>query len=370
MSPTPRELPRLDHVESIAVLRANAMGDYIAAEPALTALRSAAPRAHITLLASAWHLEALAGRPGPVDEVIVLPEVPGGAAVEESDFIAGLRSRRFEIALQMHGGGRNSNPIVGALGASFTAGFQADDAPPLDATLAYQYWQPEVFKWLDVVGLLGVVAQRVRPRFPVIAEDRRAAAESLAMAGVEPDTAYVVIHPGATDPQRRWPAQRFAQVAEALRCMGLQVVVIGTPSEGPVVEEVVRNAPGAVAVSTPDFAALVGVLEGSRLLVGNDSGPRHLAEAVGTATVSIYWCGNVINAGPLSRDRHRVHISWTTHCPQCGRIRVGEPFPPRCYDEISLVSDVRTQSVIRSAEELLGPAGTIHRRCDGRRAAS
>jgi ADP-heptose:LPS heptosyltransferase len=345
------QAPPLTSVESIAVLRANAIGDYLAGEPALTALRTAAPQAHITLLATPWHSAALTGRPGPVDEVVVV-EPPGGNGTDRTGFYREMRARRFDIALQMHGGGRNSNPIVSALGAAFTAGLRAADAPPLDADLAYQYWQPEIFKCLDVVSMVGAAPVRARPEFPVVPADRAAGATALSAAGIDGRDEYVVVHPGATDPRRRWPALRFARVADALASRGAQVAVIGTEDDA--VEEVLRRCPHATAVPTPQFPALVGVLAGASVLVGNDSGPRHLAEAVGTATVSVYWCGNVINAGPLSRDRHRVHISWTTACPRCGRNCVGEPFPPRCYDEISFVRDVPTQSVTRSAEELLG----------------
>lgn len=53
-------------------------------------------------------------------------------------------------------------------------------------------------------------------------------------------------------------------------------------------------------------------------MVGNDSGPRHLAQAVGTPTVGVYWIGNVINAGAIGRTLHRVHFSWVSQCPVCG----------------------------------------------------
>ena len=80
-------LPRYDvepNVRKIAVLRVNGLGDFIAAVPALEALRAAYPAAEIVLLAKDWHAAFLAGRPGPVDRVVVVP--PARGVGEDNDF--------------------------------------------------------------------------------------------------------------------------------------------------------------------------------------------------------------------------------------------------------------------------------------------
>src|SRR2546426_2021754 len=118
----------LPGVRKIAVLRANALGDFIFILPALEALRAAYPRAEIVLLARAWHREFLAGRPGPVDRVVEVPpsrginDEPGRVEVPArlEAFFAGMRRERFDLALQLHGGGRNSNPFLLRLGAGLT----------------------------------------------------------------------------------------------------------------------------------------------------------------------------------------------------------------------------------------------------------
>src|SRR5690348_1718880 len=115
-------------INKIAVVRANALGDYIFALPALDALRAAYPAAEIVLLGAPWHAQFLTGRPGPVDRVIALPPLP----VTDPAFLAALRAERFDMAVQLHGGGRHSNRLVADLGARVTAGLRAEDAPPLD----------------------------------------------------------------------------------------------------------------------------------------------------------------------------------------------------------------------------------------------
>jgi ADP-heptose:LPS heptosyltransferase len=352
----------ISKAQRIAVLRANGLGDYLMAEPALASVRAAAPEATITLLGSGWEQQALPGRPGPVDEVVAVPWFAGvRTPVDPEDenpnehraFFDRMRSRHFDVAFQLHGGGRNSNPFVARLEATRTVGLQAADAPALDLSMPYQYWQPEVIRYLETVALAGVPAIRHEPRFTALQSDLEVARVALRRAGVDPAVRPVaVIHPGARDPRRRWPAERFASVADALHAAGAQVVVVGDAHELDVVAEVLRHAQAATALTNLSFAELTGVLASAQLLVANDSGPRHLAEALGTPTVSVYWFGNMITAGPRTRASHRVHISWTQQCPQCGTRCVGDPFPERCYHAISLVCDVRTDSVRRSALEL------------------
>jgi ADP-heptose:LPS heptosyltransferase len=88
-------------------------------------------------------------------------------------------------------------------------------------------------------------------------------------------------------------------------------------------------------------------------VLANDSGPRHLAEAVGTATVGIFWLGNALNAGSLGRAHHRVLLSWTTRCPVCGVDCTREDVP-RCEHDVSFVAGVPVADALREVVELLG----------------
>ena len=91
------------------------------------------------------------------------------------------------------------------------------------------------------------------------------------------------------------------------------------------------------------------------MVLANDSGPRHLAQAVGTRTVGIYWFGNAINAAPFGRGRHRVLLGWVTRCPQCGVdvTQVGWT-APRCVHDPSFVADVQVADVLAEVCDLLG----------------
>jgi ADP-heptose:LPS heptosyltransferase len=360
---------RLPDVYKIAVLRANALGDFLFALPALQALRDAYPDSEIVLLGDRWHRRFLTGRPGPVDRVVPVPVTAGVReptedqvedAAEQHEFFAAMRRERIDLAVQMHGGGRNSNPFVRRLGARVTAGLRTRDAPALDIWLPYAYYQAEVVRFLELVGLLGAAPPALEPRLELTSQDRAEAVAALAGMS-EP---IVALHPGASDPRRRWPADRFATVGDALAAQGASLLVTGSTRERDVVDSVVHTmrAPARPLVDEVTVGGLAGVYARSAVLVSNDTGPRHLAQAVGTATVGIYWCGNVINAGPMTRSRHRVHLSWTIRCPECGANSVEPELPAAhggrgCEHDPSFVESVSVDSVLADAADLLAGYG-------------
>jgi ADP-heptose:LPS heptosyltransferase len=345
--------PRVADVERIAVLRANALGDLIVALPALEALRAAYPRAEITLLGREVHRALLLSRPSPVDRVVVLPpgfvgDEPEALGQDARDaFLGALASEPWDLALQLHGGGRNSNPIVRGLGARVTAGSRTPDAPALDRWIPYDRDQWEVGRYLEIVGLVGASPVSLEPRLPVTDADCQAALDALPELRERP---YAVIHPGSTDPRRRWPLDRFAAVARSIQAAGRRPVVTGTPPEAGLVADLVRAIGGdALAADKLPLPALVGLLAGADLVVSNDTGPLHLAAAVGTRTVGIYWVGNALSAGPLTRARHRPVISWQVRCARCGRRLSSD----RCPHEDSWVTEVALEDVVAAARSLL-----------------
>jgi ADP-heptose:LPS heptosyltransferase len=350
------ELSGLVHgARRIAVLRANALGDLMFSMPALEALRAAYPEAEITLLGGNWHRELLLSRSSPVDEVVALPAVAGvtsepagGDPGELEAFFEEMRARRFDLAIQLHGGGRFSNAFVSRLGAKVTAGMRSHDAPPLDRELPYVYYQPEVARCLEVVSLVGAPPVVMEPRVAVTPDDLQA---SLAAAPDEDERPLVAIHPGASDPRRRWPVERFAALATSLAASGARLAVTGIAGERPLIDELLRAAgcPLLDLGGRLSLSALTGLLARSALVVSNDTGPLHLAAAAGSATVGIFWCGNLLNGGPFTRRRHRPAISWTVQCPVCGV----DSTRHRCTHDVSFVAGVDVSEVLDSARDLL-----------------
>ncbi len=342
-------------VKKIAVLRANALGDFIFTLPALEALRTTYPQAEIVLLGLEWHAEFLEGRPSPVDRVIVVPPYRGvsvsNTAEEDplvlAEFFARMVAEGFDLALQLHGGGRFSNAFVRRLGARLTAGLRTPDSPELDLWVPYSFYQPEILRFLEVVSLVGAVHASVTPHVTVLRRDLSEADEALPPSS----RPLAVIHPGAGDPRRRWPVEKFAAVGNALAWAGAEVAVAGTEAEMELVEGVVRSmaAPVHNLGGKTSINGLTGLLSRAAVVVSNDSGPLHLAAAVGAATVGVYWCGNMIIAGPVSRSQHRPAISWQLDCPVCGL----DCTQNDCGHQESFVAGVAVEEVVTSALELL-----------------
>ncbi|GLV53902.1 glycosyl transferase [Dictyobacter sp. S3.2.2.5] len=346
---------RIADVRKIAVLRTNRLGDFIFILPALEALRAAYPQAELVLLTLPWTAAFLSQRPSPVDRAIVVP-LCDGVSVEPGEktdqeqinsFLQTMQQEGFDLACQFRGGGRFSNPFVKKLGARVTIGSKAEDAIPLDRWIPYHVLQSEYIRYLEVVALAGTQTCNIEPHVVVTEQDRVEARSVLP----EDSRPLAILHPGAIDPGRRWPSENFARVGDVLAKQNVHIVLTGTHDE----QETVDRVQEAMHVESSNLCGrlslggLAALLARSRVVVSNDTGPLHLAHAVGARTVGIYWCLNAITAPPLSRLRHVPLVSWQANCPVCGCDRSRE----QCDHSVSLVSSVSTDEVITAAQGLL-----------------
>jgi ADP-heptose:LPS heptosyltransferase len=205
------------------------------------------------------------------------------------------------------------------------------------------YFQSEIVRCLEIAALLGAAPVSVEPAIAVTAEDR---AEARPYADGGP---IAVLHPGASSARRRWDAARFAQVGDALAEEGLRIVVTGTPPERGLVAEVRDRMAAPSLPAELSLGGLCGLLAAASVVVSNDTGPLHLANAVGTPTVGVFWIGNLVNGAPLNRDRHRPIASFRADCPVCG----AENTTSRCEHEASFVDEVSPQAVTAAALDLV-----------------
>lgn len=352
VQPEPPE-PLLPDVRHIVVLRPNALGDYVFALPALHALRDSYPAARITLLGKPWHADFLHGRPGPVSDVIVMPPLPGIGAPPDGptpesarQLVAALRNMGIDLALQMYGGGAYSNAFVASLGAKTSIGATTPGAPALDRTIAYSQLANRRIELLQIAALAGARPRLVSPELEVTAADRALADRILPhQAGAR----LVVVHPGASDPRRCWPPAGFAAVADALADAGAHIVISATDAEADTARSVVqhmRHRPIDLTGRLP-LAGLCGLLDRAELIVSNDTGPLHLALALGKPAVGVFWLTNIIESCPLAQHLLRPALSMRVHCPVCGE----QNLHTRCAHDASFVADVGHDEVIALALE-------------------
>lgn len=299
---------------NVALFRALQLGDLLCAIPAFRALRLAWPAARITLVGLPWARDFVRrypyfddfaefpGFPGLPERVPDLGRLPG--------FFAAMQAERFDLAIQMHGSGGLTNPLLAALGARWTAGFTTPDGwrPQAGDFIPWPEGLPEIRRLLALAIRLGVPPRGEALELPLLPEERSAFASLRAGLPVGAG-GYACIHPGARLPSRRWPPERFAEVGDALAAAGLAIVLTGTAGEARLLAAVgaAMRAPaidlGGRTGSLGILAALVG---DARLVVCNDTGISHVAAAMGTPSVVISSGGDAERWRPLDRRRHRL----------------------------------------------------------------
>jgi ADP-heptose:LPS heptosyltransferase len=304
----------------IVVLRALQLGDMLCAVPALRALHVEYPAARITLVGLPWAREIAARFRRYLYDFIEFPGFPGLperacdlAALPP--FFDAVKSRRYDLALQMHGSGEIMNGVVAELGARHSAGFYraGRHCPDPERFVEWRDGEHEVLRYLRLVERLGIAPQGAALEFPLGEADWR---EWHAL-GLARD-AYAVIHAGAQLASRRWPAERFAAVADALAADGLKIVLTGTSGEAELVEQVKRamRAPALQLAGLTTLGGLAALAARARLVVANDTGISHIAAAVKAPSVIIASGSDPARWAPLDRQLHRV-LHYDTACRPC-----------------------------------------------------
>jgi len=341
----------LDDVRKIVVLRPSAVGDFVFALPALQALKQAYPQAELVLAGKAWQRTFLRGRAGPVDRVVAVPPVPGVGAspemeadtVEVEGFIEEMRAERFDLALQMVGGGRNSNPFLLRFGARLTVGARAPDAPMLDRWISYRTPSQRRLALLEVASLAGAAIRLPPVGQPELALTEADCDEAALVVPPLPGERLIVLQPGATDPRRRWPARSFAALGDRLAQDGARIAINGSPDEGPLVSAVAArmHVSAIVLAGRLSLGGLCGLLARADLLVSNDTGPLHLGLALGVPSVGIFWLTNLMEGMPLRPSSLHAALATRTRCPVCDR----DNLHTRCPHDVSFVDDVTLEEV-------------------------
>ncbi len=264
----------------VVVLRALGLGDLLTAVPALRAVRRAHPGAHVVLAAPAA-LTDLALLSGAVDEVVdTAPLAPLAPELAGAD-----------LAVNLHGRGPQSTARVAATSPRRLIAYGLPKGPTWTAD------EHEVVRWCRLLEESGIPAD---PRDLLL----EAPAHEPPLRGAS------VVHPGAAQASRRWPAQRWAAVAGALAAAGHDVRVTGGPGEQALAQEVARGAglgPEAVLAGRTDLLGLCALVASARLVVSPDTGLAHLATAYGTPSVVLFGpTPPALWGPPADRPQHRA----------------------------------------------------------------
>ncbi|HEY0878049.1 MAG TPA: glycosyltransferase family 9 protein [Zeimonas sp.] len=359
--------------EHVLCVRLDNMGDVLMTTPAIRALRAAKPSRRITLLGSSSGVRAAAHVP-EIDAAIRY-EAPWvkNARTQESGtdvdrtLIEVLAAHRFDAAVIFTA--YSQSPIAAALTCRL-AGIPLRLAHCRENPyLLLTDWVPEsepvqqlrheVERQLDLVARFAPRPADLRLSFRVLEPDRAMLAAKLREAGVDPRTPRIVVHPGASAPSRRWPAAHYARlVHELARRQYRALVLTGDASEAERVAGVVADAGRPPQVhdlcGRLTLGELGALLERADLLVANNTGPVHVAAALGTPVVDLYALTNPqhgpwqVPARVLNRDVPCRHC-YKSVCPNGTQACLAGVEPQEAVDAaLALLSARRS---IRDLEE-------------------
>jgi lipopolysaccharide heptosyltransferase I len=321
-------------VRRILIVRLGSLGDLIHTLPAVAALRHAYPDAAIDWLVDGVHRDLLDLVP-VISSVIALPDRTARAWLRVR---ARLRQHRYDLALDFQGLIKSAM-LARLSGARRTVGF-ARAALREPAAAAFYTSRVRVTgarhvidKNLMLAAAVGAAAtEREFPIGPV----NSPITSWLAAQGLD---RFALVNGGAAWPNKRWPADRFGAIAAWLRGRhGLRSVVVWGPGEQDLASAIAALAPDAALVSPatglPDLIALA---RAARLMVSGDTGPTHVAAAVGTPVVALFGPTDPHRNGPWSAADRIVSRYDRCRCPYARRCRHPETW---CLESIA-IADVQ-----------------------------
>ena len=336
-----------DSVRRLLLIKPSSLGDIVHAMPTLAALREQFPQARVTwLVKRQWAplVEVIAG----VDQVCSVSEGLRGWLGR----VPALRAAGFDLVVDLQGLFR-SGAMARLTGCDHRIGFaNAREGSPMFYTQRVavpSVPMHAVDRYLLVAEALGAT-RPTQPRFEFVerSKDRGAVETMLARAGIVAQQPWVAMNVSARWETKRWPAQHFAVVADRLsEAHALPVVLIGGPAERPeslAVTALMRTKAIDLTGQTP-VGLLPGLLRRASVLVTNDSGPMHIAAAVGTPVVALFGPTDPVRTGPYGMGH--VVLSHAVECRPC--------FRRDCTRAVSLecLTAVRPEQVVRAVEQQL-----------------
>ena len=337
----------------ILVTRADRLGDLVLSTPVFSSLRRAFPNARIACLTFLENREAVEGNPF-LDEVILYEKKGSEKGIAGNLFFASrLARKKFDLVIHLHAT-RRMHFVSWLAGIPVRIGWRRKCAWAL--THSFEDIKKEGKKHeaqynFDLLKPLGVCVPDTLETFFPLSEKARLSFEMLAdHLDLRRDKPWMVLNPSASCPSKIWPPERFGDLVEKIsEKYDFRFIAIGTRKDRPRVEKLKSRTRTAVYdLSGKLTLGMLGILlKDSALLISNDSGPVHIASAVGTPVVSIFGRNqpglSPARWGPLSGDSR---IVWKdVGCPKC--------LAHNCQIHFLCLDAVSVEDVLQAARELL-----------------
>ncbi len=300
----------------ILVVATTGLGDTLWSTPALESLRKSFPDCYLAVLTSPIGMQILQHNPH-VDQLYLADEpfLPKFFRLRKA-----LYADRFDTALVFHASQRLALPLAATIGASQIVGTK-DFNKGLDFLLTDplpNIRQHEIARRLQIVERIGGVAMSQNLSLFLQPEER---------SKTPKQGCWVALHPGSKDSFKRWPEKNFAAVGRGLKeRLDCEILITGTKEEEELMRRVASLIPGShIAERELPFRSFAALIEQMDLLICNDTGPLHVASALGTPVIGLYAATDPFLSGPHLAT-HVLPIAKKASCTPCLKRKCRSPF--------------------------------------------
>ena len=346
--------PQKDYFKKILVIRTDRLGDVVLTTPALKALRESCPQSHIAIMVSPHTRELLEDNPY-IDEVIVYDkDKKDRGAIGFLKFVLSLKKKRFDLAIILHTKRRvelisflaDIPKRIGYGNRKF--GFLLTDRIPDTRHLGLKH---EIDYCLDILRKLNLKTKESKPYIAVKKESLEWIDEFLKTQNISGHDKIAGLHPGASCPSKRWLKERFVILANRLvEDYGFKILIIAQgPENVAIADELAKNIryPVINLAGELTLSRLAAALKRCAILISNDSGPVHIASAVGTPVISIFGRNQAglspLRWGPVGRQDKYLHKE--VGCSVC--------LAHKCEISFDCLKAITVEDVLKSVDDVL-----------------
>lgn len=349
-------MSKVQNYKKILIVRLDRIGDVVLSTPVLAAVRQAYPDSHITFMIAPHAKDVADGNPY-IDEVIVYDKARAHKGMlEGAKFAYGLALKRFDIAIMLHPTRRTHllaflSGIPKRLGYERKMAMLLTDRIPDKKHLGLKH---EIDYTLGLLRYIGIEPTSRKLHVAVDKDSENRVRSILTDGGIKEGDRIVAINPGASCRSKRWPAGRFAEAADALvRELSVKIVIVSGPQDKCFADQAASamktkalNLSGKTTIRE-----LTCLLKRSSLFISNDSGPVHIACAVGTPVISIFGRNDrglsPRRWGPTNKSDRVIHKY--VGCDLC--------LAHNCKAELKCLDAITSDEVVQNAKEMLREAG-------------
>lgn len=336
----------------ILIVRTDRMGDVILSTPVIKALRDNYPNAYIAMMVSPYAKEIVEGNPY-LDQVIIYDKDGKHKSWPRSiKFSRRLKKKQFDLAVILHPTNR-VHLITFFAGIRKRIGYDRKLRFLLTDKIKHtkQLGQKHELEYnLDLIRYLGIEPLDKNLFVPISLESEKWVADLFNREGIKENDLLLAIHPAASCPSKVWPLERFAEVADKLiEKYGFKALIVSGPKDISLAKSLIKQMRHRVVdlAGRTSVSQLASLLKRSKLFISNDSGPVHIASAVGVAVISIFGRAQAGLSpkrwGPVGEKAKVLHRE--VGCIEC--------LAHNCVKEFACLKAINAEDVIRAVDSIM-----------------